>query len=72
MNATIQYAFTILAQVILLPMWLKSYYNTEPEGTFLSHLVCHRTLTKNPGQIILHVQKFEDYLLKLEEQNYHF
>ena len=30
----------------VVPMWLKSYHDTGPEGTFLPHLVHHRTLSK--------------------------
>ena len=28
------------------PLWSKSYHDTGPQGTFLCHLVCHRTLSK--------------------------
>ena len=28
------------------PIWHKSYHNTGPRGTFMSHLVHHRTLSK--------------------------
>ena len=47
-SANIQSALTILAHVIslLCQCGPKSCHNTGPQGTFLHHLVDHRTLSK--------------------------
>ena len=48
------------------PMWPKSYHTTGPKGTFLRHLVRHRTLSKTLGYMCFKdLQTYREYFVSV-------